>query len=85
MQREEAFRRVGLESFTMLAGDSADPKLMAARMHAARSRAMWAAPRERALDIAAAGMVGPDARWSNGATLDEGQRERLLRYALRTG
>lgn len=83
--REEAFRRVGLESFTMLAGDASHPKLMADRMHAARSRARWAAPANRDWTVELPPWWIPTFTVEQRRNLDEGQRARLLKLRLRTG
>jgi hypothetical protein len=83
--REEAFRRVGLECFTMVAGDSSNPNLMAARMHAARSRALWAAPAHRDWTIELPPWWVPTFTVEQRRNLDEGQRARLLKLRLRTG
>ncbi len=83
--REEAFRRVGLECFTMLAGDSADPNRMADRMHATRSRARWAAPANRDWSIELPPWWIPTFTVEQRRNLDEGQRARLLKVRLRTG
>lgn len=45
--REERFRAVGLEPFTVVAGDLADGDLVVTRMLVARGRARFAPPRER--------------------------------------
>ncbi len=41
LDREDAFRRLGLEYFTMVAGDAANRPVLLARMAAARRRALW--------------------------------------------
>lgn len=80
VRREEAYREFGLESFTMLAGDSADRAGMAARMRAARSRAKWLPPHERLWTSQ------PPAWWTPTETVEQrralsvSQRERFLRY-----
>lgn len=84
-EREEAFRRVGLECFTMLAGDSSTPHLMAARMDAARSRARWAAPAKRDWTIELPPWWVPTFTVEQRRNLDEGQRSRLLKLRLRAG
>jgi hypothetical protein len=45
--REDAFRSVGLEYFTMVAGDAANQRALVARMAAARGRALWLDPAVR--------------------------------------
>lgn len=47
VQVEERYRAFGLECFTMRASDRAHPIRVADRMHAARSRAKWAAESTR--------------------------------------
>ena len=47
--REDAFRSVGLEYFTMLASDAANQRALVSRMEAARRRALWL-PRCASLD-----------------------------------
>jgi len=46
--REERFRSVGLEPFTVVAGDLADRQLVVDRMHTTRARARFLPPDERA-------------------------------------
>lgn len=80
VRREEVYRELGLESFTMMAGDASDPETMARRMLAARSRARWLGPEERAWTSQ------PPAWWTSTETvaqrraLSASQRERFLRY-----
>jgi hypothetical protein len=80
VRREETYRQLGLEYFTMLAGDSADRVGMAGRMLAARSRAKWLPPHERLWTSQ------PPAWWTSTETvkqrraLSASQRERYLRY-----
>jgi len=45
--REDGFRSVGLEYFTMLASDAANQGRLVSRMAAARRRALWLAPDAR--------------------------------------
>lgn len=84
-EREEAYRSVGLECFTMLAGDSGDPYRMAERMHAARARARWAAPSTREWTIEPPRWWIPTNSVEQRRNLDEGQRARLLKLRLRAG
>lgn len=78
--REERYRDVGLECFTMLAGDASDREAMARRMRAARGRARWLPPERRAWTIT------PPPRWVSTVSVDQrrrltvAQRVSLLRY-----
>jgi hypothetical protein len=83
--REDAFRRVGLEYFTMLAGDTGNRARMADRMGATRDRARWAAPANRDWTIELPHWWIPTFTVEQRRNLDEGQRARLLRLRLRTG
>lgn len=61
VKREELFRRLGLEYFTMLAGDRHDHAGMAARMISTRGAGQVAATRPTRLDAGAAVLVDTDA------------------------
>ena len=82
--REDSFRSVGLEYFTMLSGDGADRSRMADRMHAVRRRAQWAAESKRDWTVALPHWWIPTFTVEQRRNLDEGQRERLLRLRRRT-
>ena len=82
--REDAFRRVGLEYFTMLSGDGADPFRMAERMRAVRARARWAAESQRDWTVVLPKWWIPTFTVEQRRNLDEGQRQRLLRLRRRT-
>lgn len=82
--REEAFRRVGLEYLTMLSGDGADRHRMADRMHAVRDRARWASESDRAWTVVLPRWWIPTFTVDQRRNLDERQRERLLRLRRRT-
>jgi hypothetical protein len=79
VRREEAFRNVGLEYLTTLAGDSANRHETARRMIATRNRALWLPESERAWTLQ------PPAWWVPTLTVDQrrrltaDQRQRLLR------
>ena len=79
-QREERFRDAGLEYFTMMAGDSSRPAVVAERMVAARRRARWSGPDTRRWT------VDPPPWWTPTTTVDQRraltdeQRSRFLRY-----
>lgn len=79
VRQEEAFRNVGLECFTMLAGDSADPDRMAARMIEARERARWVSEGDRAWTIVPPSWWIPTVTVAQRRALSDGQRRRLLR------
>jgi hypothetical protein len=82
--REEAFRRVGLEYLTMLSGDGADRYRMAERMHAVRNRARWASESRRDWTVVLPSWWIPTFTVDQRRNLDQGQRERLLRLRRRT-
>jgi hypothetical protein len=79
VRREEAFRQVGLECLTVLAGDSTSRPLLAGRMIAARERALWLPEEQRRWTIQ------PPAWWIPTLTVEQrrqltgNQRRRLLR------
>ena len=78
VRREERYRDLGLECFTMLAGDAADRAGTAARMQAARRRARWLPEERRAWTIQ------PPPWWIETVTVEQrrqlnrSQRETLL-------
>ncbi|MGH3363047.1 MAG: hypothetical protein ACRDOM_11370 [Nocardioides sp.] len=80
VRREEVYRELGLESFTMLAGDSADPAGMARRMRAARSRARCLPPHERPWTTQPPAWWTPTETVEQRRALSESQRERFLGY-----
>jgi len=84
-EREEAFRRVGLEYFTMLRGDAGDRQAMVARMEEARGRASWAAEAKRAWTTDLPPWWTPTFTVEQRRALDQGARERLLRIRRRAG
>lgn len=77
--REESFRRVGLEYFTMLGGDH-DHDQVAARMHEVRARARWQAPSTRAWTTELPSWWIPTFTVDQRRDLDPGLRLRCLRY-----
>jgi hypothetical protein len=79
VRREEAFRNVGLECFTMLAGDSANRARMAARMVAARDRARWILEGRRSWTIIPPPWWIPTVTVDQRRSLSDDQRRRLLR------
>ena len=80
VRREEVYRGLGLQSFTMLAGDSAHPADMAHRMLAARSRATWLPPHERPWTSQPPAWWTPTETVEQRRALSAAQRERFLRY-----
>lgn len=80
LQREEAFRRAGLEYLTVLSSHLRDRDQTAARMKEVRRRALTARPTERRWTI------DPPSWWTLTVTVEqrraltERQRDRLLRY-----
>jgi hypothetical protein len=79
VRREEAFRAIGLEYVTMLAGDAPDPSDFVRRLSSTYRRAKWlpAAERPWTLDLPAWWI--PTATVAQRRALDEYQRARLLR------
>jgi hypothetical protein len=69
LTREDAFRRVGLEYFTVVSRDARNRERLVARMTAARSRAPWLAEEQRRWSVV------PPARWI--PTLTVAQRRAL--------
>lgn len=80
VRREERFRDVGLECFTMLAGDSANREEMARRMEAARRRARWLPPDQRAWTVEPPPWWIPTVTVEQRRRLTPEQRRRLLRH-----
>lgn len=75
--REEAFRRCGLEYLEVMAGDSDEQ--VARRIDEIRSRAAWTAPTTRDWTIALPHWWIPTFTVEQRRDLDEHQRSRLLR------
>jgi hypothetical protein len=80
IRRDETYRQLGLEHFTMLAGDSADRMEMAGRMLAARARAKWLPPHERLWTSQPPPWWTPTETVEQRRALSASQRERFLRY-----
>lgn len=80
VRREEAFRTVGLECFTMMAGDAGDLAETVGRMQAARRRARWLAPEERAWTIEPPPWWIPTVTVEQRRALTAEQRAVLLRH-----
>lgn len=80
VRRQELYRSLDLEPFTMVAGDLADRDAMAARMLAAHARARWVPESRRRWT------VEPPRWWVSTLTverrraLDEAQRRRFLAH-----
>jgi hypothetical protein len=83
--REEAFRRVGLEYFTMMSGDDLDPYGLVRRMEEARTRARWLAPSRRDWTTDLPRWWIPTFTVEQRRNLEERDRQRLLRLRLRAG
>jgi hypothetical protein len=83
VRREEAFRSVGLEYFTVLAADAADRAAVVRRMRATRARARFEAPSARAWTTQKPPWWVPTETVDQRRALNAAQRERLLRH--RTG
>ncbi len=82
--REEAFRRVGLEYFTMMRGDSLNRETMARRMDEARRRALFRPESSRDWTLELPHWWIPTMTVDQRRNLDPVQRERLLRLRRRT-
>jgi hypothetical protein len=80
VRREEAFRHVGLECLTVLAGDSSNRPLLAGRMIAARERALWLPEDARRWTIQPPPWWIPTLTVAQRRALTESQRARLLRH-----
>jgi hypothetical protein len=80
VRREEAFRQVGLECLTVLAGDSSNRPLLAGRMIAARERALWLPEDARRWTIQPPPWWIPTLTVAQRRALTESQRARLLRH-----
>jgi hypothetical protein len=80
VRREEAFREVGLECLTVLAGDSSNRSLLAGRMIAARERALWLPEDARRWTIQPPPWWIPTLTVAQRRALTESQRARLLRH-----
>lgn len=83
--REEAFRSMGLEYFTMFPGDASDRAGMADRMHRVRARARFAAEARRPWTTELPSWWIPTFTVEQRRNLDEHQRARLLRLRRRIG
>jgi hypothetical protein len=80
VRREEAFRSVGLEYFTVLASDARDPADVVRRMQATRARARFAAPSARAWTIEKPPWWVSTETVEQRRALTAAQRARLLRH-----
>jgi hypothetical protein len=79
VRREQAFRAVGLEYFTVVATDWRDRVGLVRRMAAARSRARWEPPDARAWTIEQPPWWTSTETVAARRALSEAQRRRLLR------
>ena len=80
LRREDAFRRVGLEYFTMVAADKADPwTSIVPRMIETRRRARWLAESRREWTVVPPPWWTPTTTVAQRRALTEHQRERFLR------
>lgn len=77
VEREDSFRRLGLEYFKITGRDLADRSRVVDRMHATRRRARFLRPDDRAWTI------DPPRWWKPESTLDEVIAEDLWREELR--
>ena len=79
VRREEAFRSVGLEYFTVVAADSRDPQSVVRRMCATRARARFATPSTRAWTVEKPPWWIPTETVAQRRALSDEQRLRLFR------
>ena len=77
---EDRYRDHGLECFTMLAADRANPGRMADRMRAARKRALWEAESRRRWTVEPPPWWTPTHTVERRRALDAEQQRRFLRY-----
>jgi hypothetical protein len=80
VRREETFRAVGLEYFTVVAADAADRQGVVRRMRATRARARFAAPSARNWTVATPAWWVPTETVEQRRALTADQRERLFRH-----
>ena len=80
VRREEAFRSVGLEYFTVLASDARDPFDVVRRMRATRARSRFESPATRAWTIEKPSWWVPTETVEQRRALSVDQRARLLRH-----
>lgn len=85
VRREEMFRAAGMEYFTMLRGDAANRGRMVDRMLSTRRRARFAATARRGWTIRTPAWWIPTYTVDQRRSLDQGERERLLRLRRRVG
>ncbi len=78
VRREERFRSVGLEYFTVVAADARDRAAVVGRMQATRARAAFAAPSTRAWTIVKPPWWVPTETVEQRRALTKDQRHRLL-------
>ena len=79
VRREEAFRAVGLEYFTVVAADAREPEVVVRRMLATRARARFAPESARAWTLAKPHWWIPTETVAQRRALTAEQRQRLFR------
>ena len=79
VRREEAFRAVGLEYFTVVAADAREPEVVVRRMLATRARARFAAESARAWTLVRPHWWIPTETVVQRRALTAEQRQRLFR------
>lgn len=84
VRRTEAFRSVGLETFTMVSSDLSRRRQMADRMIAARKRGLWLPESVRPWTTEPPHWWVPTATVAQRRALSEGDRARWLRLRIRT-
>jgi hypothetical protein len=82
VKREAAFRGHGLVIVDVVAADRASPSALAARMHAARERAAFAAPSTRSWTLEPPHWWRPTHTVDLRRAIEPAERARLLRYRV---
>lgn len=84
-ERDETYRRHGLEVVTLMSGDLADRDRVARRLHEVRERCRFAGASTRDWTTDLPPWWTPTFSVEQRRALDEDQRARLLRFRLRVG
>lgn len=82
VRREATFRDHGLEVVEVVAADHASPSALAARMHAARRRAAFAAPSARSWTLETPHWWRPTHSVELRRSIEPGDRQKLLGYRV---
>jgi len=79
LRREDDFRRVGLECFSIVTADKTNPERIVRRMAETRARARWEAESTRAWTVVPPPRWVPTVTVAQRRALSQGQRARFLR------